>query len=364
MQVEEAFSSSYRQAREKFLQAAKDAGLAVKSYLHPERGRDGEELAMDVALDGNPDADKLLIVSSGCHGVEGYCGTGVQVFALHDAQWRRQAKADGVAVLYVHALNPYGFSHIRRVTQENVDLNRNFHDFAGELPANDAYSEVHPVLLPPAWPPDAANQQALGSFIATRGMKALQAAMSGGQHRHPDGLFFGGREPTWSNRTFRQVLRDYAQKASRIAWIDLHTGLGPNGHGERIYAGRNDPATIARARKWWGSGQDELTSIYDGSSTSAPLTGMAFAALYDECPQAEYTGIAMEYGTQPMEDVMAALRGDHWLHNHPEAPPQQHAEIKRKLMDAFYTDTPEWRQRIVEQARASMLQASSGLSSS
>ena len=28
----------------------------------------------------------------------------------------------GVAVLYVHALNPYGFSHIRRATHENADL--------------------------------------------------------------------------------------------------------------------------------------------------------------------------------------------------------------------------------------------------
>jgi hypothetical protein len=72
----------------------------------------------------------LLIVSSACHGVEGYCGSGVQVFALHDDEWRAKARDAGVAVLYIHALNPYGFSHLRRVTQENVDLNRNFHDFA------------------------------------------------------------------------------------------------------------------------------------------------------------------------------------------------------------------------------------------
>ena len=35
-----------------------------------------------------------------------------------------------LAVLYIHALNPHGFSFWRRVTQEGVDLNRNFHDFA------------------------------------------------------------------------------------------------------------------------------------------------------------------------------------------------------------------------------------------
>ena len=40
---------------------------------------------MDVARDGPMDAQNLLIISSACHGVEGYCGSGVQVHALHDA---------------------------------------------------------------------------------------------------------------------------------------------------------------------------------------------------------------------------------------------------------------------------------------
>jgi len=60
----DAFSDSYAQARSRFLQSAKDAGLAVESRPHPLKGRDGEELAMDVARLGPPDAGKLLIVSS------------------------------------------------------------------------------------------------------------------------------------------------------------------------------------------------------------------------------------------------------------------------------------------------------------
>lgn len=85
MNLVDAFSASYAQARVKFLEAAATASLPIASYNHPLAGRDGEVLAMDVALDGRPDADKLLIVSSGCHGVEGFGGSGVQVFALHDA---------------------------------------------------------------------------------------------------------------------------------------------------------------------------------------------------------------------------------------------------------------------------------------
>ena len=360
--LDTAFSSSYAQARSRFLEAAAAAGLAVQSHRHPLPGRDGEELAMDVVREGAADAERLLIVSSACHGAEGYCGSGVQVAALRDSAWRTHARDHGVAVLYIHALNPYGFSHIRRVTHENVDLNRNFQDFSRPLPVNEAYREVQPLLLPATWPPGEDNVAAVNRFIAERGEAAWQAAISRGQHEFADGLFFGGTAPTWSNLTLRQVLREHGQRARSIAWIDLHTGLGPSGHGERIYAGGDDDIAVARARAWWaGGGATPVTSIYDGSSTSAFLTGLMWTAIYDECPQAEYTGIAMEYGTVPVLDVMNALRAEQWLQLHPEAPAALAAQIKRQMLDAFYTDTPEWKAQIVRQARESMVQAVDGL---
>jgi hypothetical protein len=88
-------------------------------------------------------------------------------------------------------------------------------------------------------------------------------------------MFFGGTEPTWSNRTLREVLQTFGQRAKRIAWMDLHTGLGPSGLGERIFAGNDDAKALARARAWWdGGGATPVTSFYDGSSTSAKLTGL------------------------------------------------------------------------------------------
>ncbi len=362
--VTEVFSSSYAEARAKFLEAAADAGLTVDSRLHPETGRDGEVLAMDVVLDGPADARSLLIVSSACHGVEGYCGSGVQVYALRDAAWRAEASAKGVAVLYIHALNPYGFSHIRRTTHENVDLNRNFQNFYRDLPVNAAYRELQPLLLPDEWPPDDENRVATSQYIASRGMEAYQAAITRGQHEFAEGLFFGGTAPTWSNQTLRQVLQTYATGAARVAWIDIHTGLGPSGVGERICACRDDKAALARARAWWGGGgTTPVTSIYDGSSSSAFLTGLMWTSIYDECPQAEYTGIAMEYGTLPPFEMMQALRAEHWLNIHRDAPPALAAQIKQQMMDAFYVDTDAWKAQIIRQARESMFQAAEGLDS-
>ncbi len=363
MNLVSAFSASYAAARVKFLEAAATAGAQIESHVHPLKGREGEVLAMDVALLGAADAQQLLIVSSACHGVEGFCGSGVQVFALYDQEWLQAAASQGVAVLYIHALNPHGFSHIRRVTQENVDLNRNFHDYGQGLPANLAYRDLHALLLPQTWPPDVANEEAIAAAIASKGMAYFQAAVTQGQHEFADGLFYGGTAPTWSNRTVRQVLQQHARRASRLAWIDLHTGLGPSGLGERIFACRDDAAALQRARQWWsGGGATPITSFYDGSSSSAKLTGLMWNSAYEECPQAEYTAIAMEYGTLPLPDMILALRAEHWLHNHPEAPADLARRIKQQMRDAFYVDTDAWKGQIISQARQSMFQAAAGLS--
>lgn len=360
MSAVEGFAQSYREAREKFLAAAAARGLVVTSHAHPLRGRDGEALAMDVALDGPADAQAVMVLSSACHGVEGFCGSGAQVALLGDGTLQAQARAAGVALLYVHGLNPYGFSWWRRTTQENVDLNRNFHDFTKPLPRNVGYDQIAHLLIPATWPPDLAVSEGLERFVATQGFPAFQTAVSGGQYDHPQGLFYGGREPTWSHRTIRQVLRDHAGRCRRLGWIDFHTGLGPNGHGERIFACRDDDQALARARAWWGN---QVTSIYDGSSTSALLTGMMWLAAYEECPQAEYTGIALEYGTLPTNEVIDALRADQWLELHPEAGASQREAIKRRMRDAFYTDTDAWKQAIVEQALDATRLGIRGLSS-
>ncbi len=357
----ESFSDSYAQARAKFLQAADAAGLALTCYPLDLPGVDGEALAIDAAWQGPRDAQCVLLVSSGVHGVEGYCGSGAQTALLRDAAWMQAVKQAGVAVLYLHALNPHGFSHTRRVTQENVDLNRNFQDFSRPLPANPAYCKLHPRLLPPIWPPTLGNRLAILGLILTQGLRRLQTAISGGQYERPDGLFFGGSAPSWSNLTLRRVLREQLGQARRLAWMDLHTGLGKSGHCERILMGTRDQAeTCARANRWWGQGT-ALTHLGSAASVSADLNGLVWVAALQECPQAEFTGMYMEFGTQPLLEVMHALRGDHWLYQHAEAPAALKSEIKQRLRKAFYVDTPQWQQAVLTEVRQAALQALDGL---
>ncbi|MBL8308553.1 MAG: M14 family metallopeptidase [Rubrivivax sp.] len=356
------FAPSYAEARSTFLAAAEAARAALHEHRHPLLGRHGEALFMDVAWIGPRDAAAVLLISSGCHGVEGYAGSGIQTALLHDAALLAAAKDAGVALLFVHALNPWGFSWLRRTTQENVDLNRNWLDFHQPLPANPGYAELAHRLLPRQWPPGLRNEAALVWYALRHGQRALQTAISAGQHEFPEGLFHSGTAPTWSQQTLRHVLQDHATRCRHLAWIDLHTGLGPTGHGERILAvAPADAPAAARARAWWGPG---LTSVHDGSSTSAPLSGQMAAAAYQECAQAAYTGIALEFGTVPLLAMLNALREDQWFENHPAAPAELREAARQRVWRAFFVDTPRWKLQLVTQGLQVAREALAGLAGS
>jgi hypothetical protein len=251
-------------------------------------------------------------------------------------------------------------SWFRRVTHENIDLNRNFQDFHRPLPANPAYEALHPLLVSKSWPPSPENEAALQAELQRSGSAALQQAVSGGQYSQPEGLFFGGHAPSWSQQALRHVLREHATRCRQLGWVDLHTGLGPTGQAEPIFAGDpRDAAQLARARAWWPG----LTALHDGSSSSARLTGEMWHVIPQECPQAEYTGIGLEFGTVPPLHLLQVLRADQWLDNHPEKPlrtPQAEG-IRQALFGGFFIDTPEWKTALVEQAGAAMKSGLDGL---
>jgi hypothetical protein len=353
------FAQSYAEARDKFLAAAKSCQARTFRHVHPsERGARGEELSIDLAEIGDEHAPSLLLLTSGTHGVEGFCGSGCQVALLSDAEFVKAVEHSGVAVLMLHALNPYGFSHLRRTNEDNVDLNRNFVDFSVPLSSAPGYDEIHALLLPPTWPPPAESEAGLQAWIRNHGEKVFQAAVSGGQHKFADGMFYGGDRSTWSNASLRAVLRARASQRRRLGWIDFHTGLGPRGQGEKIYSGRNNLTDVMRTKAWWG---DDVTSFFDGSSASAHVTGIISEAAHDECPNTETTAMALEYGTYPLEHTLQALRAEAWVHNHPDAPAQQREAIKRAMRDTFYIDADDWKAMVCEQAKAACLKGLAAL---
>lgn len=346
MQVTDWFAISYADAREKFCASAAAAGAELMSYRNPTLGPDGGTLYTDVAYLGDPKATSLIFTCSGTHGVEGFCGSGAQVGTFRSGLYRDLPKE--VALLAVHAINPHGFAWQRRVTEENVDLNRNCLDHTAPHPKSLNYSEIHALLVPKNWtgPARDAADRAIDRFIQQHGIAAYQAAVTGGQYDHEDGMFFGGRAPTWANRTLHKIIDRFFKERRNIAFIDYHTGLGPSGYGELICTHKPGTTAYERARSWYGA----VTSPDDGSSTSAPIQGYIAMALERALPDINWTSIALEYGTLPVSDVLQAVRADNWLHQHGDVHSAQGVAIKNQIRSAFYVETPQWKQQVWERA--------------
>jgi hypothetical protein len=341
MPIDELFSEGYASARTRFRTAAEAAGAALHAYDHPsQRGPGGEKLSIDVAVVGPPDASRCLLLISGTHGVEGFAGSGCQVGFFRDS-WYGALGGNTCAVI-VHALNPYGFAWIRRVNEDNVDLNRNFQSFTQALPRNDEYDALHGMLIPSEWegPGRVAADTQLQQFIKQHGFAALQAAVQGGQYTQPDGLFFGGTTETWSSKTFKQIIATLVPRATiRLVAIDIHTGLGPAAYGEPIVMGGSDGQNeLAKTR--FGA---EVTTLTSGESASAILTGTLANAFDSWRTDRDITFFGLEFGTKPVGEVLTALRGDHWLHcaNNHDSPLRP--KIKNAIRDAFYVDASYWR---------------------
>ena len=347
MNAEAYFSPTYAAARARFRAAAKAAGAETVSYQNPQRGPDGGDLSTDVARIGPKNAERLLIAMSSTHGAEGFCGSGIQT------GWLEQGAFDklpaGTAVLLVHAINPYGFAWVRRVNEDNVDLNRNFLDHGKTLPQNDGYKELRAFICPDEWSDEseAAVKKVFSDYVARHSRIDLQAAIMNGQYWDRHGVFYGGTGPTWSRRTLVEALSPYAATARHVAFVDLHTGLGPYGIGEIMSNDFGGTPGAARVRDWFGA---EATMLDDGSSTSTAVTGDTQLGVVAALPDVTLTGITLEYGTVPVEAMIDSVRADNWLHVHGDLDSAKGRKIKSDIRYTFYPDEKKWKEMVIDRA--------------
>lgn len=354
------FSRSYAEARERFLAACANSGVPVKSYDNPARGPEGEALAMDAAWFGARDAGRVLVTVSATHGVEGFCGSALQIDWI--ARNGGTPPQGGLAVLHLHALNPHGFAWLRRVNEDGVDLNRNFVDFSETLPANPGYDALHAALLPAGAEPKALAEAdaVIDAYRARHGQQALEIAISSGQYTRPAGLFYGGARPTWSRRMVEAVLADF-DLASRhvVAAVDIHTGLGPFGYGELICDHPAGSAETLRGRRWYG---ESMTEPALGTSTSVAKYGLLDYG-WQQALGPAVTFVTLEFGTYPVEDMFRQLRLDHILHRTgaPDWGSPETQAAKATLKRHFFPDTAEWRAMVLARGREVLGQAEDGL---
>lgn len=356
------FHADYGAARYAFLAAAEAQGAKLSAHPIAERGPRGEELAIDVAYLGPQAPRRLIVVTSGTHGVEGFAGSAIQHRLLTEQLDGWQPTAD-MGLLLVHAVNPYGFAYLRRVNESNVDLNRNFLRHPEEHVPNPDYDALFDAINPNSLDQESenVNRARLSEFARQHGARRLQEVLACGQYAHRTGLQFGGVADEASNRLVREILRHGTRGASQVAWIDLHTGLGPYGEYEMISQAAPDDPAFLRGRSWYGAA---TRSSLSGESVTPLLFGdILDGAIVELPPETVVTPLAPEFGTYDLTRVFLVLRADNWLHHHGDVDSQPGRAIKAELLEVFRPADLRWQATILEGGARILRQTRDGLAS-
>lgn len=326
---------NYNESRIRFRQLAASVGAHVATFSPDASTGSPMSLTTDVAYLGDIGAPTLVVVSSGTHGVEGYIGAACQ-FRFMQRQAHGRSSKD-VGILLVHAVNAWGYAHDRRVTEEGIDLNRNFIDFSTGFPSSE-YRRFHSLLVDDYRPMPAG----LGNRIRVLWLAAgrerrrqLQAALTAGQYDVPDGMFFGGRAPAKARVVWERILHQYGRNRRQAVLLDIHSGLGRWGHGELISDLPSASAQFQRLAGWFGN---ELRSMADGASVSTPVRGTLTSA-FSRTIGTQADAIGLEFGTCTPFAVLDALRADHWAAKQPESEKKRAAGLMKA---AFAPAAADW----------------------
>ena len=324
-----------------FGDAACAAGARMTELHLDAMGPAGAPLAVEIAWFGLDNPSRVVIHSSGIHGVEGFAGSAVQL-ALLDSEFT--IPNDGALIL-VHCLNPYGMAWLRRVNENNVDLNRNFIvDAAERTGVADTYRQLDGLLNPKRLPPgpDLFYPRA-AQCILKYGMPTLRQAIAEGQYEYPEGLFYGGKEFEKGTLLYLGWLSAHLKSVRRVVAIDLHTGLGKWGE-EALYlrSGNNQSEEAARLGSALGR-----TLVTDAPAHGAyEIRGMLSDVFAMLDPRPDWSFVLQEFGTYSALRVLNALRRENFWYHHGYTSPEHWT--RKRLKDTLAPANRKWRSSVVD----------------
>ncbi|WAR43217.1 DUF2817 domain-containing protein [Methylomonas rapida] len=350
------FPASYQSARRQWLEQQTDLPYPCQHlrFACAGKGPAGEDLITDVLWLGEQQAENVVVLIAGTHGVEGLTGSAIQTDLLQLLARGQPTFPQRTALLLIHALTPWGFAWLRRCDADGVDLNRNAVDFSAPLPENLGYAALREALFAG----DAETRQRLfDQFSAQHGRVALEIAISGGQYHDPAGPFFGGQAPAHGRRVCETLIEQYALSQRRLAVVDLHTGLGPYGYGEIICDHAPDSAGADVARQWYG---DAVTLPLSGTSSSVPKTGL-LDYLWHAAMDEHSCYVTLEFGTYSTDALFEVLLRDHQLWAQAENADERLAH-SLKMRHHFCPNDTAWQEMVLVRARQVIAQAIRGAS--
>jgi hypothetical protein len=357
---ESAFSDTYAEARRKFLALATGRNAHLVSAIHPtERGAEGEDLAIDIAVFGDANAEKTLFLVSGTHGQEGFLGSALQIEFL-----RNIVIPDGLNIVALHALNPWGFSHLSRTDEANIDLNRNFTVGPSKLVDDELYPILFRAMCPDDWTEETIDWSAVRErILGEHGFKRMITVLAGGQIIEPTGLNFVGFGPSWSRSVVSEILPQIFANAQKVAFIEWHTGLGKFAELSHLCSFAPGSPAYERVFDWMGEeARTSFAATFEVTGGETPsYEGLFSAWLPITARHAEWTGVLIEVGTYDNLTVGDAVRMDRWLRFGRGRSSIPREEMRRTMMERLNPKDPEWRAKALKNGLDAQRRALEGL---
>jgi hypothetical protein len=308
--------------------------------------------------------ERLLILTSGIHGIEGFVGSALQNVFITENFW--QLRDQNLGILIVHALNPYGFKFARRVSENNVDLNRNF-DTSIDLfnLKNEAYRQVN-LLLNPSVSAGSGFLDRIKFYvqcvkaILQYSMDGLRRAILKGQYEEPLGVFYGGTQFEPQKDLLEKEFLGKAVGYEQILLVDLHTGYGERGH-LHLFSDRTPELDPEYLRKIF-TGQEldfgQKKDFYEATGGLIVYAAKLFRNKFKS--HSRYAGVVFEFGTLNSQKTLGSLDSLYRMvrenqNFHYGAQSQSESEeIHRLFREMFYPSAPEWRKAVILQFRETL----------
>lgn len=260
------------------------------------------DLTTDVLLaEAQAARDRLIVLSTGLHGIEGYLGSAALELFFEEYLHRLDPQTTGL--LLVHAINPWGMKHWKRTNPENVDLNRNFidDDFSSLLRFNADYPALSFFLNP---------QRPLGNLLVekirfaaqtvqkllTFGPRRIREASLMGQYHQPEGIYFGGAALQPETKAMMELYRSAFAGYQEIIHIDMHTGYGPRDQ-MTLVTSPHEKMTAAETTARYGTPRVAAANPDEFYTMKGDMTDWEYQLVEKEFPGTKFFGAACEFGT-------------------------------------------------------------------
>lgn len=354
------FNESYIEARNEFRLKSHELNVKypeTKNFNIKVESNIDSNLTIDFCfIPGSKETEKIFILSSGVHGVEGYVGSAVQLFFMNN--YINDEFLEKTGVLLIHSVNPYGFKYTRRATENNVDLNRNS-GIDNELfnAKNEGYPKVYDLINPQG----KVKTGSLGNRfffikairdIVAESMLVLRQAVLQGQYEYPEGLYFGGKDFEPQIEALVPIIDTICKPYKTVFALDLHTGFGERGKLHLFpnpveYTVRNRIETVFEGFNIdWGDTDDFYTYTGDFSSYIGKINSDKI-----------FIPMIFEYGTMNSQTTIGSIKSIHImiLENQGEQYGYESEEdrIKGKsdFLEMYFPSSEEWRNHIMDETK-------------